>query len=184
MEQLDESLQISAVEMAQLPLMHLCQWFADFMEESQPGLSDADHHGSPIILSSAPTDQFPQFELIEHAGDVGGAGNQPAHQEQSRHRLRMLSLQQAEHVVLLGGKLPVAEEFILDRAQAVIRPPQGQIGLLFEGIEPSLGVKLNEPVLHIGNIGVGTIVVQTSNIVNRDNRSDRCKMMGVKGLCK
>ena len=166
MEQLDKSLQISTAEMAQLPLMHLGQWFADFMEESQPGLSDADHDGSPIILSSAPADQFPQFEFIEHAGDVGGAGNKPAHQEQSGYRLGMLSLQKAEHVVLLGGKLPVTEKLILDRPQAVIRPPQGQIGLLFDGIEPSLGMQLNEPVFHIGSIGVGTIVVQTSILLD------------------
>ena len=51
----------------------------------------------------------------------------------------MVAAEQAEGVVLLGGQIVAGEQLVLQRPQPVVRPPEAEKCLLFEGIEPSAG---------------------------------------------
>jgi hypothetical protein len=48
-------------------------------------------------------------------------------------------LENPQDIVLLGGDLPFPEEFILDRFEAIVSPPQREVNLLLLRIELAVG---------------------------------------------
>ena len=77
------------------------------------------------------------FELVEHPRDVRCARDQPFRKRRASAPARGAAPEQAEQVVLLGRQVEAGKEFVLDRPEAVVGSPEGEVRLLLGRIESS-----------------------------------------------
>lgn len=145
--------------MPQLSLVTLLKRLGDLPQQRQPRLGDADEHSPPILGGSAPNDESPFFKLIKHSGHIGRSRNQLVHEAQSRHGAGMSGSEQTQQVVLLGGQFELGEKAVFERAEAVVRPPQGEIRLLLRGIESAY--RMARCIFHPVILLSQKIIVQT-----------------------
>src|SRR5262245_28854768 len=108
-EELDQGLEIRLLEMPELTLVTLLDCHVEIRQQLQAARRDADFDDAAIVCRALAVDDTAFLQLIEQAGDVGGAGHQAAGEDQSGHLARMFAAEQAHRVVLLWRQLVPAE---------------------------------------------------------------------------
>lgn len=125
--------------MSELALMAVPHGIGELVQQGDSRGGDADFDDAAVFRPAFAMDPVPFFQAIEHAGHVRSAGDQPGAHHQDRHGAGMDAAEQAERVVLLGGQTVRGKELVLDPLEAVVGPPEMEVGFLFEGIEPAAG---------------------------------------------
>jgi hypothetical protein len=96
-------------QMAELPSVTLLYWFIETAQQFEAVRRDARHHHPPVPAFAAAGDQTAPFQAVEKAGDVGIAGDHSAGDVAAGQSVGRTA-QDAEHVVLVGGKVVLLEQ--------------------------------------------------------------------------
>ena len=122
-------------EVTELPAVHRADLGREFVQQPLSRRRERDLDHAAVLRPAFADDQPPLFEPVEHAGDVGGTGDQPASQFERRHGVGSGAPQQPQGVVLLGRKFVAPEQRVLGLLEAVVGPPQVEEDLLLAGVE-------------------------------------------------
>ena len=121
--------------MAELAAVALAERLAHLAQQGQPRLGDADVDDAAVVGRPVALDQAALLQLVEQAGDVRGARDEPAGQVQRADLVRVVAGQQPQGVVLLRRQVVAAEQFFFQGAQPVVGPPQAEEDLLLQRIK-------------------------------------------------
>ena len=106
-----------------------------FAEQCQARLGDANADDTAIVAGPIALDQAALLQLVEQPRDVGSARHKPAGEIERVDLLRMSAAQEPQGVVLLRRQVMLAEEFVLEGAQAVIGAPEVEEHFLLQRVE-------------------------------------------------
>jgi len=136
LQQFDEGAKISGREMTELFCAAIDDTFGHLLEEGVAIGRDRDPHNASVVGEALAADERPGLEPVDKAGDVRGSGDEPGGKDKRGECFWSRIPQQTQRVVLLGREIEISKHPLLERLEAIVGPPQVQIGLLLEGIKP------------------------------------------------
>lgn len=134
-KQSDKSIQVLAGQVRKLTGMAVANRLAHFVQEGQAHGRDADANNAAIVGRPVADDEAALLQLVEQPGDVGSPADETTGQVERPHGTRPFAAEQAEGVVLLRRQVVPGEQFVLERPQAIISPPEVEERFLFERVE-------------------------------------------------
>jgi hypothetical protein len=121
--------------MSELAFVTFAEGFAEIVNQLAAGRGDFDVDHASVGRVPDAAHEFAVFELVEHAGDVGGTRDESRRQFESGDGMRVCVREEPEDVVLLGGEAVAAKEFFFEGFEAVVGSPESEEDLLLEGVE-------------------------------------------------
>src|SRR3954465_8313898 len=121
--------------MPELPGMAISQGRPNPAEQGDAAGSDADADGAAILGRTPAGNKAALGQVVDHARDVRSARHKPASEFQCQSGPWMIGPQQAQQVVLLRREIELAEEFVFQPTQTIVRSPEIQEDFLLERVE-------------------------------------------------
>lgn len=107
----------------------------EVLEKLRTGVGQRDLDDPAVVVAPLAAHESARFELVDEPRHVGRSRNELSSEGERGHTPRRGGTEQAERVILLGGKLMTLKQLILERFEFVVRSPQIEEGLLLKRIE-------------------------------------------------
>jgi hypothetical protein len=134
-QQADKLRELFRGKVTELLVVAFADLVSQLIEQFRARCRDPDFDDAAILGPALPLDKLPLFEAVEQAGHVRRPRNEPRAKRERGNGAGLRSAQQAQGVVLLRREIVLLEQLLFERLEAVVGPPEVEVGFLFRRVE-------------------------------------------------